>query len=128
MAVRVDVDEVKDIFQVSADSVLSDDQIEIFVSHASMLVDQLEDTGKDYTANELKMIELYLTAHFCSLRDQRVYQEKVDDLFTTFQGKTGMGLDATHYGQMAKTFDRYGLLQNLGKKRSARVLAVPSFD
>jgi hypothetical protein len=127
---RVDIDEVKEVFAVSATSVLSNVQMEVFINTANMIVTNvLVASGKAYTDAELKEIERYLAAHFCSLRDQRAAAEKFDVLAVTYQGKTGMALDATHYGQTAKLLDRYGVLQTLGDKvKQVSIHTIPSFD
>ena len=96
-----------------------------FVRIASRLVDQIEsnDVESKLATEDLKEIETLLAAHFYSFRDQQYSSRKTADASATFQGKTGMGLDSSLYGQGAKILDVTGFLDNLGKGvREAGVL------
>lgn len=92
---------------------LSAAQRAAFINSAFHLVeDQL--TGKGLSADILGEIEKYLAAHFLSVRDQRAAREDIGSEYSvTYQGKTDMGLQATHYGQMALTLDPSGTLARL---------------
>ena len=126
MAVRVDTDDIKEIMTIVT---LTDDEIDRFIATANLIIENSLNTGAyDYTVDELIDIERYLSAHFCALKEPRAAAEKVDVLSLTYQGKTGMALDATHYGQTAKMLDRHGVLQNIGAIRLATITAVTSFD
>jgi hypothetical protein len=76
-----------------------------------MLVDDLDESWSELSDARLSEIELYLAAHFCSLREPRLASEGIDVLSARYQGKTGMYLEATHYGQMAMMFDSTGTLR-----------------
>lgn len=113
MAVRVSGAEVKEIM----DTDLTDSELDPFITTANALVnDRLQ--GKLGT-ELLTQVELYLAAHFASLKDQRIQQESQGNVSTTFQGKTGMGLNFTHYGQMALSLDSSGTLAKLGKRKAS---------
>ena len=126
MAIRVSSIDVKDIFDAN---VLTDIQIERFIETANLIVEKNLNTGDySYTDAELEEIELYLSAHLCSLREPRAKSEQVDEISVSYQGKTGMKLDSTHYGQTAIMLDRFGILKNIGNKKLASVGAVKQFD
>lgn len=125
MAVRVDTDDIKEIMTIVT---LTDDEIDRFIATANLIIEKNLNTGAyDYTTAELDDIERYLSAHFCALKEPRTVAEKVDVLSVTFQGKTGMALNATHYGQTAQMLDRHGVLQSIGAKQLATITAVTSF-
>lgn len=110
---RVDVDDVKDII----DTELTDAQINAFINAANAIVDnQLADTGQP--AATLALIEMWLAAHLLATRDQRVARETVADADYEYQGKTGMGLEATFYGQQALILDTSGRLEKGAAKRA----------
>lgn len=111
-SVRNTVADVKEIFAVTT---LTDDQIDKFLDTASLIVYyNLTDTEADLEEEELDEIELYLAAHLCSLREPRTQREGFDVLSASYQGKTGLYLDATHYGQTVQMLDRTGRLHKLG--------------
>jgi hypothetical protein len=88
-----------------------------FIRVASNLVERHLLTA-GLTAAELKEIERWLAAHFTCAMDPRAARETVGDTSVTYEGQTAMGLDATRYGQMAKTLDPSGVLATLGKGRA----------
>jgi hypothetical protein len=106
------------------DTTLTD--IDTFITTANLFVtNTLGSTDLD--DNILEEIERYMTAHFLSVKDQRVQAEKIDVLSFTYQGKTGMGLDATLYGQMAQALDTTGTLAGIAKNgamKSASISAI----
>lgn len=113
MAARVSNAEVKDVL----DTNLTNDQIDAFIAIANRLVNsrlqsQISDT------NILTDIELMLSCHLCSLRDQRLQSKKFGDMSARFQGQTGMHLESTFYGQTAIDLDSTGTLKDLGKKKA----------
>jgi len=123
MTVRIIPSDVEVIFETD----LEDSEITKFIETANMVVENvLVASGCAYTEQELEELELYLSAHFCALKDQRIHAEGVDVLSVTYQGRTSMGLDSTHYGQTAQLLDRFGVLKNLGKKSEAFLRAIPS--
>lgn len=109
MAVRVTDDEVKEIIDTS----LSD--LTVFILVASQQVDRISGLGTAV----LKEIERWLAAHFVAIRDKRTSKDNVLDSSHTYEGKTGMGLEFTRYGQQAKLLDTTGTLAKLGLRKAA---------
>ena len=119
---RVTEDNVKEI----VDTELTAEQVTPFLQDANVLVNaKLLDQG--YDAALLARIELYLAAHFVCLRDSRVQSEQIggEQARQTFEGKTGLGLDYTRYGQQVKIFDHHGVLvASSTAKRSFEVKVI----
>jgi hypothetical protein len=112
------------VFEI-IDTTLTD--IDTFITTANLYVtDVLGDAG--LSDERLEEIERYLTAHFLSLRDQRVQTEKVDVLSVTYQGKTGMYLESTQYGQMAIMLDTSGTLSKIAKDGVAVAASMKSLN
>jgi len=104
----VDPSDVKDIM----DTDLSDTDVNTYISQAGELVE--DDT-----------VKTYLSAHLIAVtRDRVADKESVGDHSITFSGETGLGLDSTHWGQMAQQFDTDGELQ--GAKTSS--INITSWD
>jgi len=88
-----------------------------FITTANLIVtDKL--AGEGFTDAHLKEIEKYLSAHFASLMDPRIAQEKIGEVAVTYEGKTGLGLDGTKYGQTVKMLDTTGILASMGKRQA----------
>lgn len=111
---RITVDELKEIY----DTELTDAQLTAFIGIASRLVNTLA-TDPCHTAASLKDLELFLSAHYASARDQRAADEGIGsgEYRVKYQGQWGMGFDGTSYGQTALQIDCSGTLANLGKRR-----------
>jgi len=105
---RVSSNEVEEII----DTDLS--ELTPFITAASQLVDGITGLG----SATLKEIERWLAAHFVAIRDQRTVKDSIGDSSHTYGGKTGMGLDFTSYGQMAKALDTTGHLASLSLKKA----------
>ncbi len=103
---RVVVNQVKDII----DTGLTDGQIRAFINTShNFVVDLL--TGEGLTEATLTEIELYLSAHLLSLREQQAESESIGSEYTVkYQGKTDKGFEATMYGQTAMSLDTTGKL------------------
>jgi hypothetical protein len=71
----------------------------------------------NYTEDKLIKIETWLAAHFfaCTLNKQTT-SEKVGDISENYQSKIDLGLNLTHYGQMAMQIDTAGNLAILNKE------------
>lgn len=116
---RVNETEVKQIMGIDASIDTADNQAMIDV--ASLLV---TDVIVDTTVSEerKKNVELYLSAHFIALRDQRVASEKADVVAQSFQFRVGLNLNVTIYGQQVMILDTSGafsqLQENAGKGAS----------
>lgn len=110
---RVTATEVKEIIDTS----LTDAQINTMITAANLTVTKhLGDQG--LSSDLLKEIERWLSAHFCHARDPREQEKSIDSTRVKFQGQTGLGLDATFYGQQVKVLDPTGRLAKLGQKRA----------
>lgn len=105
-----------------------------FITVANTLVTKVASCATDrndpLTANQLRDIEIYLSAHLYTFRDQQYASKKTGDAAATFQGKTDMGLDSSFYGQMAKILDTSGCLDMLEKGTVAQIgwLGKPPSD
>ena len=111
MSARVTTAEVKEII----DTDLAD--LSAFITVAGLQVDNIAAKGLLSTA-ELKEIERWLSAHFTAIRDKRTVKDNVGDSSHTYEGKTGMGLEFTRYGQQALLLDTTGTLRESGKRRA----------
>lgn len=107
---RIAVSDLIEIF----DTELTSAQLGAFINSAHYLI-QANLVNKGLSEDVLTEIHKYLAAHFASLRDQRVESEQVADVRKSYQGKTGMYLESTTYGQMAMALDTSGSLANLAK-------------
>ncbi len=104
---------------------LNEDQIKTFLHTASNLVERAVKSVEESTKND---IIIWLTAHFiASTREQQLTRAKAGTAEAVFQGKTGLGLDSTFYGQHVKMLDTSGVLSRLDKDTAeAYIYAVPS--
>jgi len=69
----------------------------------------------------------WLSAHLiASTREQQLQSASAGPAKAVFQGKSGLGLDSTQYGQQAKALDLSGKLAMLGQK-AATLFAIESF-
>lgn len=106
--------EVSEIIQTT----LTEAQVNAFINSASRLVSATLATA-GLASDVLEDIEMWLAAHLLSTRDMRAQQESLGSYSVTYQGSTGLGLDATFYGQQVKLLDTSGLLANLGKQAAS---------
>lgn len=127
MAWRTTEPEVRGV--VDSDSTIS---VEPFIKAANALTDHVssKDTAGILTTALLAEIEKYLAAHFYAIRDPQYQAKRTERASAEFQGKTGMGLDLTHWGQQAKLLDVTGTLAALDKGKRAGVawLGLPPSD
>lgn len=105
---RTDATAVGKIIEVQ-----SGDDIAPFIEAANMLVTQCCASDTDYDSTKLELIERWLSAHFYAVRNPRATMEKAGDVSETLQSKVDLGLNVTHYGQMAMRLDYKGGLANL---------------
>ncbi len=125
MSNRVAATEVKEI--ISTD--LPDAVIDTFVTAANLVItDAL--SGYSLNAAMLKEIERWLSAHFLACtRAQQAQAEGADGANITYQGQTGMGLDATFYGQQVKILDPTGLVEAASSsRRGITITPITSFE
>lgn len=121
---------VEGIIEVDAGIVPDDAAMEPFILPANELVTEVctGDAGpaNAYTSDRLELIERWLAAHFYAQRDPRYASEKAGSVGGNYQSKVDLGLDNTHYGQMAMRLDTNGGLADLNRKskKGKRKLAV----
>jgi hypothetical protein len=116
MAWRVIEREVREVVETSSSQPMAP-----HIAAANALTDKVsaEDDNSVLNAALLKQIELYLAAHFYALRDPQYQQETTLRAGARYQGQTGMGLDATWWGQQAKVLDVSGYLASLDSGKRA---------
>lgn len=96
--------------------------LEPFIEKANVMTDRVAACAiaknNPYTTAELELIERYLTAHAYAMSDRTYSARSTLRASGSFNGKTGMYLEATFYGQQAKELDVNGCLESLGKTHS----------
>jgi hypothetical protein len=93
-----------------------------FIETAQVVVDVLaaRDVDGDLDANHLRLIEMWLAAHFVAVMDPVATEEQTGETRVKhFVGKAGLRLEATPYGQQAVVLDTTGRLVDFGKMRGA---------
>ena len=125
MAVRATVGEVRKIFETD----LIDTDIDAAIAIANEMISALKLAAHGVGETTLVMIEQLLSAHFCTLKDPRARRESISgEIGVTYQGKDGMGLQSTHYGQNALALDWSGSLASAGLKRASLSVVFSSYD
>ncbi len=82
-----------------------------FMDTANSIVNQwCLDSRFGYSNDQLELIERWLSAHFYAVYDPRSQSERAGDVGVTYQGKTGMILESTSFGQQAMMVDYMGAL------------------
>lgn len=85
-----------------------------FIRPAHLIVDQhLSDKG--LSADLMKEIELWLSAHFTGISEQIASSESAGKVSQSFQYKLDLNLQATMFGQQAIALDYTGTLASLSK-------------
>lgn len=123
IAGRVTAENVRDVI----DTKLGNTEIDLAIATAHILTDD-EIAPKGVLSEErLQLVELYLSAHFVTLRDRRVASQNLSDGSTlSFEGKTGLYLTSSHYGQTAILLDSTGTLKTLQAERKIASIRVVS--
>jgi hypothetical protein len=122
MANRVTNNEVKVIVETSIADVTTP-----FIDNAHLLVEE-ELLGLGLSEARLKMIEMYLAAHYVSLApggDGNLLRSKTGQSEDEYAGNFSEGLALTRYGQQAISLDTSGTLANMattGKRAEFRVV------
>ena len=88
-----------------------------FINTANLIVTNYC-VGYGYDDDQLKDIELWLSAHFLAIRYPAlsIKSENVDGVQASYYGVAGKMLESTIYGQQAKIIDVKGTLNKLGKR------------
>lgn len=114
-AVRVSIDDLKNIL----DTELTDEQLYAFINTAHVMVEEVL-TSTALSSDLLTEIEMWLSAHYACIREQRASEESIGAEYRVkYQGTTDMGLKATTYGQQALALDYTGTLANLSAKKAS---------
>ena len=103
----------------------SDDPTSMFISAAHLIVWETYGGSNKYSPARLKLIELYLAAHFAAITNPVASFEGVGKIQQSLQYKVDLGLSYTKYGQQALLLTNGGLL---GKKVSITWLGTHPED
>lgn len=118
---RTTKSDVKDIIELDT---LTDSEIQAFIDDASQIIDNRL-KGHTTDAN-LKLVEKWLAAHLCSMKEKRTSRERVGPITEEYEGgEFGQGLESTRYGQMCISLDPTGRLQVV-RRHTETVNTVPS--
>jgi hypothetical protein len=101
---RVTSSEVKGLIKTSLD-------VDPLIATATLLVDE-NLVGQGMTDARLKTIELWLSAHFVAVAEERgaLTRSKKGDSDEDYEIKVGEGLNMTRFGQQALALDSSGIL------------------
>jgi hypothetical protein len=98
------------------------------IETASVMVDNVVACAsrKNVTLSttNLEILERWLAAHYYSVSDRPYEQKRTQQSWAKYQGKTGMGLESSHYGQTALGLDPSGCLEAINAKARAGVFWV----
>ncbi len=113
---RVTVDEVKGLIKTSFD-------VQPFIDTAELIIDEAL-VGQGLSVARLKTIELWLSAHFVAVAEERgaLTRSKKGASEEEYEIKVGTGLNMTRFGQQAMALDTTGALAE-----SAATLKVAQF-
>lgn len=102
---RTNIDEVRQIFSTD----LTDGVVAVFIETANEMVNAVL-SGTTLSSGLLAQIEKFLAAHLASIAlDRQAHSENIAGEYSvTYEGKTGMGLDASYYGQIVQQLDTTG--------------------
>lgn len=120
---RVTAQNVKDVI----DTKLGETEIDLCILTAHVLINDEVAPKGTLSTERLELIELYLSAHFVTLRDRRVASQNLADGSTlSYEGQTGLYLTSSHYGQTAILLDSTGTLKTLQAPRKNASITVVS--
>lgn len=99
-----------------------------FIRAAGLMIDRVATCatakGLTLTSAELVELECWLAAHFYSVSDRPYQSTSTDRAGATYQGRTGMGLDSSYYGQTAMILDYSGCLAAIASRRRASITSI----
>ncbi len=115
---RVTDSEVKAIVDTERDTLP-------FIDTATLIVDEDIPSGI-LTDERLKQVELYLTAHFVTLVEERgnLRKTRIGDSSEEYDNKVGVGLLGTRYGQQAIALDTTGTLRGMSTSQQSALFEV----
>jgi hypothetical protein len=113
MAIRVTDDEVKELIDTE------EPDLTPFITAANVLVEKILANDSSLTSDQLKQIELWLSAHFVAIKDPVAKTESIGGTSVShyLSGGSG-GLKMTPYGEMACVLDTSGKLVSMGKRKA----------
>jgi hypothetical protein len=111
---RVTADEVK---AIASDDLPSDAVLSVFIDIATAMVDDRL-AEKSLTDTVLKILEMYLSAHFAVLKYKYNISSKIGPSSDSFANQVDLGLNQTVYGQQAVVLDSSGTLAALNQQAS----------
>lgn len=123
MAISVLDADVEEIIEVDA----TIDLTPFITAGVAVTQKHCADANSAYTANELDLIAIWLSAHFYAIRDPRALTSDLGKISETIESKVALGLNVTRYGQMAMILDWYGGLAALNEqtlKGGKRTIAI----
>jgi len=111
MSYTITISDVEKIIEVDSD-ITTD--LAPFIEAANQVVTNV--CSSTYTDAQLKLIAVWLTAHFYSIRDPQAQDEKAGSVAARFFGKVDLALDQTRWGQQAMAVDYLGDLAQLNQQ------------
>ena len=111
--------EVQDIF----DTPLDKQALESWIEIATEFVDDIAAADSSVSDTRLEKIEKLVAAHLAATQDPRVEKESRDSASASYEGETGMRINASTYGQQAAMLDPTGTLANAGRQTAS--ITVP---
>jgi len=126
---RTQPSDVKLIIDTSDLGDSDDEIIQSFIDDANAIVTDVVGSDTSLTDAQKASIEKWLTAHLlASTLLRQAQEEAAEQARIIYEGKTGLGLQGTRYGQQVLMIDTSGkFAQGSGKKR-ASIRAVTSFE
>ena len=98
---RVLPDDVRDVIE----TVLVDAELNACINTANLLIGSKPRMLTDLSSDVLTQIELWLAAHFVSVREPRIVEETIDNTRLRYEQPKASGLIASSYGQVAIALD-----------------------
>ncbi len=110
-------DEVRKIIELK--SSITDTIIQAFIDSAHQMVEDRIASASCHSEESLVKVELWLSAHYLSIRAKEKSAIKIGDGADTYRAPTVLlkNLESSFYGQAALGFDCSGLLIGAGKKK-----------
>jgi hypothetical protein len=116
-----------EVKQILDGCVVEDSNVAVIINSANKFITKTFANDSTMSADDLKEIERWLSAHFISITLHRqTAEEKVGDASAVFTGKWQEGLRMTSYGQTVLMLDSSGLIEK-STKQQASIYAVPKW-
>lgn len=122
---RTTAELVKEVLAPGGDyNLRTNPSLTVFINSASVLVNKVislaaNNEEEGLTTDQAQLVETWLAAHMYCMSDQTYASKSTAGASASFHGQTGLKLDATKYGQMAKVIDTTGYLTSLSENLSA---------